>query len=265
MGMEKEAQNDAYDYMYAAIRTADWISSEYKELAEKYRKNTAIKELYMCICDNVNIDLLELVTIDEDTSDVLLQCRKKHLESDFTRKYQEAIDRITVITKSTEHEIKSLSGTVKQIAETIPIKEETFYVPEEDNVPADRTVVSESGSNEDEVQTFGKKELAAEKEKDMNLNAMEHMENTVNRNWLDKVKCSISRLFMKCKKTPKMTVMDMLAQGYSNEKITFILTCMNEGFTEREIKEIADPALSLENMELLKKIKLKERKKNGYR
>lgn len=262
--MEKEMQYDAYDYLYATIQSADWISSGYKELAEKYRNNRAIKELYMCICDNVNIDLLELITVDEDTSDVLMKCRKKHLESDFTRKYQDAIDRITLITKSTEYEIKSLSGTVKQIAETMPIKEELFYVPTTNEEIDTQTMLEESMQDEEVVPKFGTKIENKDKNESIFPSTLEFSKSSSN-SWIDVFKQCFSYLFKKQKKNTKKTVMSMLEQGYKDEQINFILKCFVEGMTEKEIDEIADPSLSLQNMELLKKIKMKEREKHGIR
>lgn len=128
--MEVEVSNKAYEYLYATIQTADWISDDYKKVAEMYKNHAALKELYMCIYDGVNIDVLEVLAIDDDIEEVLKKCRKKHLESDFLRRYSDVVDRINVITTKTEYEVKNMSNTVKYIADTLPAKGKKQELPE---------------------------------------------------------------------------------------------------------------------------------------
>ncbi len=257
--MENETQSSAYDYLYATIMTAEWITSGYKELAEKYRNHPALKELYMCICDGVNIDLLELISIDDDAPEVLYKCRKQYLESDFTRKYQDAIDRITVITKTTENELKSLSGTVKQIAENIPVKDEAFFLPMEE-VKEEQFVFVDADPNDAVVTDFGT-EVSEECSED-NIQSVSIQRISKNKNLLDSLKMVVNVCF---RRNPKNTVISMLEQGYKEDQITFVLKCMAEGMSEKEINEIAAPELSVQQMELLRKIKKKEKERNGTR
>lgn len=259
--MENETQGNAYDYLYATIMMADWIASDYKQLAEKYRRHPAIKELYMCICDNVNLDLLELISIDDDAPALLEKCRRQSLESDFTRKCQEAIDRITVITKTTEHELKSLSGTVKHIAENIsvPAKEETFFIPAEDMADDEQFVFVGDTSNNVDVPNFGTADSAENLTEEAGTEVVSVQHHVKKENFLDR----LMKLLFKDKH--KKTIISMLEQGYKEEQITFVLKCMEEGMSERDIDEIAAPELSVEHMELLKRIKRREQDCDGIR
>ena len=52
--MEADAKRvpSAQEYLYAMIRCAEWVSDDYKRLAEKNKEKLEIlKELYICACD----------------------------------------------------------------------------------------------------------------------------------------------------------------------------------------------------------------------
>lgn len=254
--MEEKISNGAYEYLYATIQTADWISEEYKKVAEQYRDHEALKELYLCICDGVSLDLLEVMVIDKDIEDILRKARKKHLESDFLRKYSDAVERISVITAKTEYEVKNMSSTVKYIADSLPGKTKNVELPEpivvkEENELLDqKAIVKESSYNETEIVHESETSSSTSKEQKR-------------RSWFEKLIEPILLFFDKYKRNPKRSVIYMLSQGYSDEQISFLYSCIDEGMTSKELDKIASPKISVETMKQLKKVVLKERVKNG--
>lgn len=263
--MDSEKKIDACQYLYATIQMADWISDDYKRLAEKYLDNVALKELYLCICDGVNIDILELIEINDEVANVLSKCRKQHWESEFFRKYREEIEKLSVITASTQKEVKQMSGNVKAIVENMPSMNERFKMPEPDAVDyvqADKTPSKkeEVEDTKENVPNFGTNNLEESAYKSRAI--VEPM-------FIKKEKQGIldrfKNLFDKYGHNPKLTVLNMLKKNYNSEQIDFILSCYDEGMTVKEIDRFADPRINVETMKLLKKVVLKERKKNGYR
>lgn len=254
--MNETVSNNAYEYLYATIQMADWIDDGYKKLAEQYREHEALKELYLCMCDGVSLDLLEVLVIENGIEEMLQKCRKKHLESDFLRKYSDVVERISVITAKTEHEVKNMSTTVKYIADSMPIKSEKEGLPEP-------IIIS------DVIRDFESEETQ-ETEADTKIDITEPIVTATpilsasNQNSLkDKLFKPIATLVDKYKGNPKRTVIDMISKGYTVEQINFIYSCIEEGMTAKEIDKFASPKISLETMQQLKKVVLKEREKNG--
>lgn len=262
--MEAELQNTSYDYLYAAIQTSDWIEPAYKKLAEKYRKSDALKELYMCICDNVSIDLIEVVPADDKASGILSQYRKQQLKSEFRRKYQESVERLEVITETTGKEVKKLTAAVEYITENMLLKDELFFVQEKDTIPEEESLnLHETNAAKDNNEL--KKSGDGIMDENVLSEALIIHKNIPFPSRLAAVKENLKELFHLGKGNHKKSVMDMLSEGYKQEQITFVLQCMSEGMTEREIDEISDPSLAVEHMELLKKIKEHEKNEDGKR
>lgn len=236
--METKTQNTSDEYLYAAIQTADWITPAYKKLAEKYKNTDCLREVYVCICDGVNIELLENLP-EDDFFDALQNCRKRHQESEILKIHRESMEYLTLISKKTELEVNNLSASVQYIIENIRRKEQTVIVPN-----PDESAKEDVESLPDEEDTH--KELLV-LHKDISV-----------RSYLNEIKQRIKEIWKPLEKSSKKTVMGMLEEGYSQEQITFILQCMSDGMSEKEIDEISSPALSIEHMELLKKIKEKE-------
>ena len=243
----EEKVNSAYEYLYATIQMADWISDDYKKVAEQFKNHEALKELYLCICDGVSIDLLEVMVIEKDVEDLLRKCRKKHLESDFLRKYSDVVERISVITAKTEHEVKNMSSTVKYIADSLPAKKEHVELPEPIIVSVETEEVTEIKSHDAIESEHFRVGVESEKNIQKNITLLEKIKNGFNR----------------YTKNPGRTVVNMLSEGYSDEQINFIFGCVEEGMTPKEIDRFASPKIKVETMKQLKKVVLKEREKNG--
>lgn len=258
--MDEKVTNSAYEYLYATIQMADWISEEYKKIAEHYKNHQALKELYLCICDGVSPDLLEVFVIDKDIEEVLRKCRKKHLESDFLRKYSDAVERISVITAKTEHEVKNMSTTVKFIADSIPVKRDRNELPEPIIVKEESIISNQLEKRKEEQSPVFKPDnelLKQQHEKTINLDDSKKISRK------EKFTKPIEFIINKYIRNPRRTVVDMLSQGYSDEQISFIYSCIEEGMTSKEIDKFASPKINVETMKQLKKVVLKEREKNG--
>lgn len=255
--MDAEISSKAYEYLYATIQTADWISDDYKKVAELYKNHSALKELYMCIYDGVNIDVLEVMAVDDDIEEILKKCRKKHLESEFLRRYSDVVDRINVITTKTEYEVKNMSNTVKYIADSLPAKGSIQELPEPIAVKEERVEDESYVESKTEDKQPIQEPIAVQVEK------TSKPEEKNKSYWREMLRDSIGVLINKYRRNPRRTVVDMLSQGYSDEQINFIYSCIEEGMTSKEIDKFADPKIKVETMEQLKKVVIKEREKNG--
>lgn len=258
--MEK-IQNTSYEYLYAAIQTAEWITPAYKKLAEKYKNTEALNELYLCICDNVKIELIEQISANDVSSEALANCRIQHKkELDFVKKYQELLEDITITVKNTQMEVKNLSSIIcEHTVENTEESEVSFFIPEADE-----------GEDKEEVLSFPEPDDAVLEEDSVPVSNVEHMpkeplvihKDTSVQSYLNIMKQRLKGLWNPLERLSKRTVVGMIEDGYNQEQITFLLQCMNEGMSEKEIDEISSPALSVEHMELLKKIKERQ---HGHR
>lgn len=261
--MSEITQSKACQYLYAVIKEADWIDKEYKQFAEKYKKTEKpLIELYLCICDNVSLDVLQLVELNEPVEESFHECRQKHLESIYTKKYSNDIRKIKHIAAATEKEVKNMSGTVKLLAENIPSFEEMFSHPienEEDEVSQDKKSFLENESKAEKERQEHKGDEDFEK-RDYLINAHKSARNSFRR-FLDKQNSIFS---MYKKKSPAKYIETLTKEGYSIEQIDFILDCMEAGDAIREIEEFASPKITVELMKKLRELQKKERGSRYY-
>lgn len=245
--MEENKQYNACQYLYATIRTAEWISEDYKNFAEKYKDSEEIlKELYLCICDQVSLDVLELVELNESVADAFKQCRKKHLESDFLRKYTEEIKRIKRITTATEKEVKNMSGTIKQIADSIPALDERL-----------QPVSSKKEKSEDnEIQEVIQEDANVVSIQETDITDVQPKKRIVTNRLVDKVAALVSH---KTKGSPAAFVDELYSKNYSDEQIAYIIDCLEEGMKREEILKFAFPSIPVSMMKKLKQLQQKER------
>lgn len=258
--MKETKQNKACQYLYAVIKEADWIDEEYKKFAEKYKKTEApLIELYLCICDKVSLDVLQLVELNEPVEEAFRECRRKHLESGFMKKYSNDIRQIKHIATATEKEVKNMSGTVKHIADNIPTFEEMFMQPAA-NKDQDEPQKQKKSSRKEmqkekeqiEVQSEKLEQLNEPVENEQCLIASKKTPRTSFEKFLDKPNSIFSRYR---KKRPGKYIEALVKEGYSVEQIDFILDCMEAGDSIREIEEFASPKITVELMKKLRNMK----------
>lgn len=236
--MEEGKKNEAYRYLYAAIQTADWINNDYRKMTDKYREdNAALKELFLCICDNVPIDILQIAELSQPVDEAFRRCRLKYLESDFLKKY----------TVATEHEMKNMSDTVKYIAEDIPTFDELF-----DENELKKTQDIKGNIKEESTPPFD----IEQNDMDTEVKVSETRSKPMKDNWFKKkINAIMAKFLKKPQKKPSDIVLDMLAKNYSNEQIEYILSCIiDEGMSEKEIERFADPRIPVDVMRKLKEM-----------
>lgn len=236
--MKKEKQTSAYEYLYATIKTADWISDEYKSFAEKYKDTQEpLRELYLCICDGVSIDVLELAEMNETVAEAFRDCRMKQLESDFIRRFSYDIKKLKNITTETKKEVKNMSGTMKQIADTIPTFDEMFMHDSPELVSIEVKEQPRIGATSVKI--------SAEKVDDVG---------SVSETKPQKVsfKGMLSKLH---RERPVQYIETLIKEGYSNEQINYILECLESGVSIAEIKKFASPKIDVELMKKLRNMK----------
>lgn len=249
--MGETKQSKACQYLYAVIKEADWIEEEYKQFAEKYKKTEeTLIELYLCISDKVSLDVLELVELNEDVAEAFRECRRNHLEAEFLKKYSRDIRQIKYIATATEREVKQMSGTVKQIADNIPTFEEMFMQPVENtgNEDAKETKKSTKKTAKKTDDVIPKKEVVEELKPQVYESSSENTIKSV----LPKQN-PITAILKK--RSPAKYIESLVKEGYSKEQIEFILECLEDGDSIREVKEFASPKIEVELMRKLRKMK----------
>lgn len=252
-------ENTPDEYLAVVFKFADWIDTSYKKLATQYKENPkAVRELYLCACDKVPIELLAIAQKKEPFEDSFRLIRKRYMESFIQNEYLQMAEEMSAMHK----EVTSMSGTVNDIANTIPYLEELFV----DSKP--------QNSIGKDVEEILKQTISANKEKDVLIlkGQSEDVEEK------DDSKTGFGEIFIKAKKkiseilfenqvSPVSYIQKMTEKGFSTEQITFILDCIDTGMHKRELDNIAiSPSLSIEMMEKLKKMQLEKRKgdlKNG--
>lgn len=259
--MSEITQSKACQYLYAVIKEADWIDKEYKHFAEKYKKTEKpLIELYLCICDNVSLDVLQLVELNEPVEEAFRECRQKHLESIYTKKYSNDIRKIKHIAAATEKEVKNMSGTVKLLAENIPSFDEMFSHPmdnEKDEVSQEKKgfLKNESKAENDKKEKVEHKSNEYFEKRNYSTNVNKPGKTSFQK-FLDKQNSIFS---MYKKKSPAKYIETLVKEGYSIEQIDFILDCMEAGDSIREVEEFASPKITVELMKKLRELRKKER------
>lgn len=259
--MEEKKTNSACEYLYAVIVTADWIGEEYKRFAEKFKGQDAIlRELYLCICDGVSLDILELAEMNESVEISFRECRRKHLESSVLKQYSDEIKRIRSITTATEKEVKAISGSVRQLADTIPALEESLNSPERKETEHLKEVEADLPKGAD-LKKIAEPQKGAEPCEERSVVSTEQKD-IRNAGFLSGTKKSLSVWIKeRTKRSPSDFVSRLYAENYSTEQVTFIIACIEEGMSEHDILRFASPNIPVEIMEKLKKIQERKQKK----
>lgn len=248
-------ENTPDEYLAVVFKFADWIDISYKNLAVQYKENPkAIRELYLCACDKVPIDMLTITQKQEPIEEIFRLARKKYLETLILREYTQPMEEMKPTTSFVEKEIKSMSETINDIEENLPNFDELFLETSDSNPVSDVEMLQKESNinkNIDERTKLEEKESSARK---------------IFKS-ISKLKKCISNYFVRNRISPVSYVQEMTKNGFSTEQIAFVLDCMNEGMEKRELDNIIiSPSLPVEMMEKLKKMQLEKRKeheKNG--
>lgn len=260
-------------YLLALLRCADWVPGPFKHLAEQYKTNTeAVKELYMCACDDVPLnDIMETVEAQEPEKLALglHVIRMKHLRSG--RSDHAEIKRVKEKAARLEREVKELSGLVRGITEQVPGFDAMF--PDAGPGEEGGTGFEISGAQEgtallkeaERVQTESAGAKGAQKDVPESGTQNGKKEKRMSRRpgWKQKaLKDKVRRPFWKKEKSVPDYVEELLEAGYDTEQIDYILSCVEEGMGIRDIKKFASPKLPVSVMRRLQVLEQqKEQKK----
>lgn len=264
-------------YLLALLRCADWVPGPIKHLAEQYKTNMeAVKELYLCACDDVPLNDIEEIVEAQEPERLALglhAIRMQHLRSG-RGEYAE-IKRVKEKATRLEKEVKELSGLVRGITEqvtsfdamfpdaglgeeegikfeipgapgeTAPPKEAERLRRERGDEKGDQENVPESGTQN------GKKEKRVLRRPEGKQKAL---------------KDTGRRPFWKKEKSVPDYVEELLEAGYDTGQIDYILSLIESGMSIKAIQKFASPKLPVDVMRRLKALEQqKEEKKEQKR
>lgn len=242
---EKSLVGKGIQYLFATINSADWIDDTYKRFAEKYRnEEKPLKELYLCFCDKVPLELLIAAEQKEPVEFSFRLCRRKHIESEILKEHSNELEEIKHITAGMEAEVKSMSGTVSYIAAAIPTLDELF---QSDEMPETEIERNERG---------GKKEHKEEAQ----VLCKEKTEFHCIGRLIKCIKMKLSEIVSLHQKEPARFVIELYAENYKEEQINFIMDCMEKGMKVSEIEKFANPKISVDMMKRLSRMQNNIRK-----
>ena len=267
----RKKQPTAEQYLYAMIRIADWVPEPYKQLAERCAAagdKEALKELYLCACDGIPAKKAEEALGKAPAEGALRFLRRKQpaaVVKKETKDQKEETESLKVAAARMEKEILELSEAVKGIADSIQGKEVPFpdpelfppetpetlgtlETPESAGLPrkGQAADVPESGTQEGQ-------EIPAATEQPGRA-AKERRAVPLAEGW----KSLLAGIRRKREKTIPEYLADRMEEGYSQEQISYLLDCLEEGLTAAEIQKFASPKLPVD---LMQRLRLMEEKK----
>lgn len=272
----KETSISAEEYLWGVIYYADWIKPGYKKLADAYRTDSkALRELYLCFCDKVPESALKEAAKNERIDVAFKLCRKEHLEKQWMGEYSEKLKELSTISSDIENEVKQMSDTVSIIAETMPDWDTMFSKEIPDVLPAQTVttaITSKPSKQVQEKKSPVAEELSTPPSEVMIKNEVAEKKAMERVSPQKKGKVNFFKLFKKKigeilyqRENPSLFVIELYKQGYSDAQINFILDCLEQGMTAKEIDTIADPKIPVDMMEKLRDMHMKKKGdiKNG--
>ena len=241
--MEADAKKipSAQEYLYAMIRCAEWVSDDYKKLAEKNKEKLEIlKELYLCACDGVPVEKVQGALEQKKSSDKMLHAiRKKCLEESLTTDYEKEISTIQKKAAALEKNVNQMKDEVKDIKERMPTLESAF--PEQRD-KAEPKAVPISGKSQKQSEEPENRDKPEKKE---NVPKFGTDGKTLSKfDWIRPFRAKAKRRYIEY----------LLQEGYDKEQLSYLMDCMEKGMTPGEIEKIASPKLPVEIMERLRQM-----------
>lgn len=243
--MEADAKKipSAQEYLYAMIRCAEWVSDDYKKLAEKNKEKLEIlKELYLCACDGVPVEKVQGALEQKKSSDKMLHAiRKKCLEESLTTDYEKEISKIQKKAAALEKNVNQMKDEVKDIKERMPTLESAF--PEQrDMEKAELEAVPISGKSQEQSEEPENRDKPEKKE---NVPKFGTGGKSLSKfDWIRQFRVKAKRRYIEY----------LLQEGYDKEQLSYLMDCLEKGMTPGEIEKIASPKLPVEIMERLRQM-----------
>lgn len=248
----KSAASLGEKYLGALFKCASWISPAYKEMAEKAKgKLEVLKELYLCSCDGVSEEKA-LETLDKDNPEVMLRfIRQKCVEERATKGYEEELKEIRKAAALVRHEMQDMKEKLDAITEKVPSMAAMFPEgePVKEIIRKKEQVSSENEKEQPDVPESGTN-VVSEKEQGV-------------KKWKDKIHKTFSNLLKSRTESIHKYVESLLEEGYTDEQLSFLLDCLEDGDTPEQIRKYASPKLPVEVMKRLKMMEEREDKKDG--
>lgn len=248
----KSAASLGEQYLGALFKCASWISPAYKEMAEKAKgKLEVLKELYLCSCDGVSEEKA-LETLDKDNPEVMLRfIRQKCVEERATKGYEEELKEIRKAAALVRHEMQDMKEKLDAITEKVPSMAAMFPEgePVKEIIRKKEQVSSENEKEQPDVPESGTN-VVSEKEQGV-------------KKWKDKIHKTFSNLLKSRTESIHKYVESLLEEGYTDEQLSFLLDCLEDGDTPEQIRKYASPKLPVEVMKRLKMMEEREDKKDG--
>lgn len=225
---DKKAPATGEQYLRALFVVAEWIPEEYRGLASGLTQEV-LRELYLCACENVPAKKAKEALEKKNREKALHHLRLKKIEEEALSESTLNLNDLMKRTEGFEKEIHDMAQTISQIAAAQgPTIQEVF--------PERKAETQQPKAESKEKPEISLPEKASEKQ---------------------------SFILSVRRKGQKHFVEKMFTKGYSNEQISFILDCIEEGLSEKQIKSFASPKLPVPIMLRLKNLKIKEGKHNG--
>lgn len=256
----EETNTSGDKYLAAAIKSYDWMDETYKAFAERYQdKPKELREIYLCACDGVPLDLMAVAENKEPAAESFSWIRKKHIEAQMQRRYADDLEEIRGISRELEQDVKNISDMVRSMVEYVPFFDEMF--PEILGVGR-RLAEGQEKTVAEKAQENRNKNTESSPE-DFKTNGMvepNRLQSSNSQSSFERLKEKVStRFWQNQKKDSSRFIQKLYLAGYKPEQIDFVLDCLSEGMTEREIKHIIAPMFPVELMQRLKELeKIKE-------
>lgn len=247
-GQKRTAPGTGGQYLAALMKCADWISMDYKSLAaENMADVELLKELYMCACDGVPVELAMGARREGNPQAALHFVRMACIRDAGTVRGQDNEEEkrdmgfagpgfFAMFPEGQEEPLKPRRGELSSSKEEGGLAEKA-----EEGLYDD---VSEKGLGQEECSPWDRK-CPKGKIIEKIFRKMEE------RNRGMKVKGKKITGFME----------ECLKEGYDREQLEYFLECMEKGMTLREIKRAASPKLPVEVMRRLHEL---ERRKGKW-
>lgn len=247
--MEANAKRipSAQEYLYAMIRCAEWVSDDYKRLAEKNKEKLEIlKELYICACDGLPVEKVQGALEQKKQPEKMLHAiRKKYLEENLTADYENEIHAIRNKADALEKNVERMKDEVNDIIERMPTFESAFPEQREVKEKAESETVpisDKSRENPDEPENRDEPE-----KKESVPKSGTSKKPWWRFNWIKQFKTKAKRRYIEY----------LLEEGYDNVQLSYLMDCIENGMTPGDIERIASPKLPVEIMERLRQMEEK--------
>lgn len=218
-----ESTGRLYQALKKIIMEAVWIPSEYRKIAESVENINVLNELYLCACDHVPVERV-MLAVEVNNLEYLVAIRKSWLIDGIAQSYEaeflELKDKLLTLEKENQMLEIAIETTVEEAPDTNSGEPMSIQAPSVDLPPAEAcdNIVSHK--------------------------AWWHRK-TKKKKKATKVSDAYDRVSL---------VDSIMAAGFDNDQISFLLTCVEDNVDSAVIKNIAHPEYPVSVMEQLKRI-----------